>query len=127
MRLTALPFAAFLLLLGAPPSTAADASYVACDNGLRCVVPPCPSTTVRNLGTGQESRGIHPDIDGLAESDRQRIRETDALYFGRLVLRGHVEDREQTILGKRRSLPTLVVTGIEREATAAERRHCPPG
>ncbi len=120
MRAPVPALAACLLLAGPSPSTAAEAAYVACDNGLRCVKAPCPSTTVRDLATGKEWRATSPDINGLSQAGQRRIRETDALYFGRFVLRGHV--------GRRENAPsTLVVTGIVREATAAERRHCPKG
>jgi hypothetical protein len=115
-----------LLALGFCPSmAAAEGAYVACDNGLRCVVAPCPSTTARDLATGRAIKGVYPDIDGLPEADRQRLRDADALYFGTLVLRGHIEDRETVIRSRTHRLPTLVVTGLDRAATAAERRHCP--
>ncbi|MGJ7041217.1 hypothetical protein J2Y63_004490 [Shinella sp. BE166] len=120
-----LGFLIFALLVS--PVAAAENLYVVCDNGLRCVKAPCPSSTMRNLETGEEFRGVAPDITGLAEADQQRIRQTDALYYGRLALSGHTEDREQDIAGKRRSLPVLVITGIARESTAAERRHCRAG
>lgn len=122
LRTLALPFLA--LSLFSAPLAAAEGRYVVCDNGLRCVMAPCPSSTIRNLDSGAEYRGVSPDIGGLAEGDRQRIAEADALYSGRLVLRGHVEDREQEIAGRRQSLPVLVVTGIAGEATADDRRHC---
>lgn len=99
---------------------ARDAAYVVCDNGLRCVKAPCPSTTVRDLATGKAGRSVFPDISRLSEADQQRIRETDALYFGRLVVRGHVERRAD-------GPSALVVTGIVRTAKPAERRHCPKG
>lgn len=118
MRFRSLAFVALLPLL-VSPLAAADARYVVCDNGLRCVTAPCPSSAILNLDSGEEFKGVSPDIGGLAEADRQRIRETDALYYGRLVLHGHVE----AVAGKR----TLVVTGVAREATAEERRHCRAG
>ena len=120
MRPTIPALAACLLLAVTSPSPAKDAVYVACDNGLRCVKAPCPSTTVRELATGKEWKGTSPDIGRLSEADQGRIRETDALYFGRLVLRGHVERRVN-------APSVLVVTGIERKARPAERRHCPKG
>lgn len=126
MRLGMIALAASLPLL-ATPLAAADGRYVVCDNGLRCVKAPCPSSTVRNLATGEDAKGISPDISGLSEADQQRIRDTDALYFGRLVLNGHIETRDQETAGTRHILPRLVVTGIERETTAGERRHCPSG
>ncbi|MFC6445823.1 hypothetical protein [Shinella zoogloeoides] len=120
MRSTIPALAACLLLVATSQSAARDAAYVACDNGLRCLVAPCPSTTVRDVATGKLWKGTSPDISRLSEVDQQRIRETDALYFGRLVLRGHIE--------KQANGPSaLVVTGIERKAKPAERRHCPRG
>jgi hypothetical protein len=109
-----------LLFLLASPLAAAEGRYIVCDNGLRCFKAPCPSSTVRNLATGQAFKGLYPDISRLSEADQQRIRETDALYFGRLVLTGRVERGGQ-------NAPSLTVTGIERAAMTAERRHCPAG
>jgi hypothetical protein len=83
--------AAAVLLLLASPLAAAEGRYIVCDNGLRCFKAPCPSSTVRDLATGQGVKGIYPDISRLPDADQQRIRETDALYFGRLVLTGRVE------------------------------------
>ncbi|MGQ3209899.1 hypothetical protein [Shinella sp.] len=109
-----------VLFLLASPLAAAEGSYIVCDNGLRCFKAPCPSSAVRNLATGQAFKGSYPDISRLSKADQQRIRDTDALYFGRLVLTGRVERRGQ-------NLPSFIATGIEREATKAERRHCPAG
>ncbi|MGB3876084.1 MAG: hypothetical protein WA980_09570 [Shinella zoogloeoides] len=120
MRPTIPALAACLLLAAASQSAARDGAYVACDNGLRCFKAPCPSTTVRDLATGKLWKGASPDIGRLSASDQQRIRETDALYYGRLVLRGH-------IVRQARGPSALVVTGIERKAKPAERRHCPKG
>ena len=125
MRLLVLALVAFSLIVS--PLSAGEGRYVVCDNGLRCVKAPCPSSTARNLDSGREFRGVFPDIGGLAKADRQRIRETDALYYGRLVLRGQIEDRDREIAGKRQRLPILVITGIDREAAADERRHCRAG
>ena len=124
MRRTIISFAFCLLL---PALVRAESLYVACDNGIDCVMAPCPSTTVRDLAAGSDRKGVYPDIGGLSESDQKRIRDTDALYYGRLVLRGRVEDRAQKISGRQHTLPMLVVTGIEREATPDERKHCPAG
>lgn len=111
--------AALVSLLLATPLAAADRLYVVCDNGLRCFKAPCPSSTVHDLATGKSFKSVSPILDGLAEADRERIRRTEALHYGRLVLRGHVA---------RRDGPSgLVVTGIVRMATAGERRGCPAG
>lgn len=120
MRPTIPVLAACLLLAAASQSAARDGAYVACDNGLRCFKAPCPSTAVRDLATGKLWKGTFPDIGRLSASDQQRIRETDALYYGRLVLRGH-------IVRQAKGPSVLVVTGIERKARPAERRHCPEG
>ena len=111
--------AALLSLCLAAPLAAADRLYVVCDNGLRCFKAPCPSSTVRDLATGNTFKSISPVLDGLADADRERINQTDALYFGRLALRGHVERREEASV--------LVVTGVGRKASAHERRGCPTG
>lgn len=111
--------AALLSLCLAAPLAAADRLYVVCDNGLRCFKAPCPSSTVRDLASDKTFKSISPALDGLAEADRERINQTDALYFGRLALRGHVERREETSV--------LVVTGVARKASARERRGCPAG
>jgi len=125
MRLTLCLAAAFLF--GATLAQAEEGAYVACDNGLRCVMAPCPSTTVHALVTGRQWKGISPDITRLSKAEQQRIRDTDALYSGRLVLRGHVEQRMQRIAGRQQKIPILVVTGVLREARPAERRECPKG
>lgn len=117
MRLTS---AAAVLFLLASPLAAAEGKYIVCDNGLRCFKAPCPSSTARDLATGQAFKGLYPDLSRLSEADQKRIRDMDALYFGRLVLTGRVERRGQDV-------PSITVTGIEREATEAERRHCPAG
>jgi len=122
MRPTLCLAAAFFF--GATLAQAEERAFVACDNGLRCVTAPCPSTTVHALATGRQWKGVSPDIGRLSEADQRRIRDTDALYFGRLVLRGHVEQRVQKIASRRQELPVLVVTGILREARPAERRQC---
>lgn len=111
--------AALLSLCLAVPLAAADRLYVVCDNGLRCFKAPCRSSTVRDLATGNTFKSISPVLDGLADADRERISQTDALYFGRLALRGHVERREEASV--------LVVTGVGRKASARERRGCPTG
>ncbi|MFD2054531.1 hypothetical protein ACFSQT_15970 [Mesorhizobium calcicola] len=49
---------------------------------------------------------------------------SDALYAGKLVVRGSIEHRTQTIAGKDYSLPWLVATGIVRAARDSERKHC---
>ena len=120
MRPTIPALAACLLLAATSQSVAKDGAWVACDNGLRCFAAPCPSTTVSDIATGKSWKGTSPDISRLSEADQQRIRETDALYFGRLVLRGHIEKQAK-------GPSALVVTGIERKSKPAERRHCPKG
>lgn len=111
--------AALVSLCLAAPLAAADRLYVVCDNGLRCFKSPCPSSTVRDLATGKTFKSVSPVLDGLAAADRERISRTDALYFGRLVLRGHVEIRKKASV--------LVVTGVARKASARERRGCKAG
>ena len=123
-----LPFAAALFsaaLAGAACAEEAESFYVICDNGLRCVTLPCPSSSAFELGTGRVLKGVSADIDGLSAEERSRVEQTDALFYGRLVLRGRIESRQTEILGRQHTLSYLVATAVEREATDDERRHCP--
>ncbi|MEP6566112.1 MAG: hypothetical protein ABJB10_13320 [Mesorhizobium sp.] len=97
--------------------------YVPCDNGLRCVVAPCPSTSALDLATHKVVKGVWLDIDGLPQQDKA-LDLPDKLYAGKLVVTGTIENRPQTFNGKQYSLPTLVVTSIERTAKDSERKHC---
>ena len=127
MRRSILTCLATLPLMASAVLADEKSSYVVCDNGLRCVRAPCPSASARDLADDRVLKGLYPDLGALSEAERARIRETDALYYGRLVLRGHIETRQTDVSGRRYALSHLVVTGIERDATAAERRHCPAG
>ncbi|WP_217578514.1 DUF6748 domain-containing protein [Mesorhizobium sp. GbtcB19] len=101
----------------------AQGSYVPCDNGLRCVTAPCPSTSALDLASGKIIKGVSVDIDGLPQQDRA-LDLADKLYVGKLVVAGTIENRPHTFNGKQYSLPTLVATGIERAAKDGERGHC---
>jgi len=98
-------------------------SYVPCDNGLRCVVAPCPSTSALDLETGKVVKGVWVDIDGLPQQDKA-LDLPDKLYAGKVVVTGTIKNRAQTFNGKQYSLPTLIATGIERAAKDSERGHC---
>ena len=117
-----------VLIVGACVATAearadAQGSYVPCDNGLRCVAAPCPSTSALDLATGLVIKGVWVDIDGLPQHDKA-LDLPDRLYAGKLVVAGAIENRSQSFNGKQYSLPTLVATGIERTARDSERKHC---
>jgi hypothetical protein len=98
-------------------------SYVFCDNGLRCIAAPCPSSSALDLATGKVIKGVSIDIDGLPQEDKA-LDLSDKLYAGKVVVAGSIENRTQTFNGKQYSLPTLVATGIERASRASERGHC---
>ncbi|OHV87459.1 DUF6748 domain-containing protein [Mesorhizobium sp. ORS 3428] len=98
-------------------------SYVPCDNGLRCVMAPCPSNSALDLATGKIIRGVSIDIERLPQEDKA-LDLSDKLYAGKLVVAGTIENRPQTLNGKQYNLPTLVATGIERAAKDSERAHC---
>ena len=98
-------------------------SYVPCDNGLRCVAAPCPSTSALDLATGKIVKGVSIDIDGLPQEDKA-LDLLGKLYAGKVVVAGTIENRPQTFNGKQYSLPTLIATGIERAAKDSERGHC---
>ncbi|RAZ92303.1 hypothetical protein DPM33_07110 [Mesorhizobium hawassense] len=106
-------------------ATRADAqgSFVPCDNGLRCVVAPCPSTSALDLASGKVIKGVSVDIDGLPQQDKA-LDLAEKLYAGNLVVAGIIENRPHTFNGKQYSLPTLVATGIERVSRESERGHC---
>ncbi|KQZ15963.1 hypothetical protein ASD44_11500 [Mesorhizobium sp. Root554] len=97
--------------------------YVVCDNGLRCIMAPCPSSSALDIATGRIVKGVSADTSGLPRKDRTPEL-SDALYSGRLVLRGSITNRVQTFNGKLHTLPVLVATAVERKAKASERRHC---
>ncbi|TIL61126.1 MAG: hypothetical protein E5Y79_06370 [Mesorhizobium sp.] len=106
-----------------PSVAAADSSYVYCDNGLRCVMAPCPSNSALDLATGKIIKGVSIDIDGLPQEDKA-LDLSDKLYAGKVVVVGSIESRTQTLNGKRYTLPWLVATGIERGSRDRERGHC---
>ncbi|MFD2054382.1 hypothetical protein ACFSQT_15165 [Mesorhizobium calcicola] len=107
-----------------PSLAAAESSYVYCDNGLRCLKAPCPSNSALDLATGTIIKGVSIDSSGLPQADKALTDLSDALYAGKLVVRGSIEHRTQTIAGKDYSLPWLVATGIVRAARDSERKHC---
>ncbi|MFD1986197.1 hypothetical protein ACFSOZ_27505 [Mesorhizobium newzealandense] len=107
-----------------PSLAAAESSYVYCDNGLRCFKAPCPSNSALDLATGTIIKGVSIDSSGLPQADKAIADLSDALYAGKVVVRGSIEHRTQTITGKEYSLPWLVATGIVRTAKDSERQHC---
>ena len=107
-----------------PSLAAAESSYVYCDNGLRCFKAPCPSNSALDLATGTIIKGVSIDSSGLPQADKAITDLSDALYAGKIVVRGSIEHRTQTITGKDYSLPWLVATGIVRPAKESERKHC---
>lgn len=121
LRLASLVFAASLI--GLPSLAAAKSSYVYCDNGLRCVMAPCPSNSALDLATGKVVKGVSIDIDRLPQEDKA-LDLSDRLYAGKLVVVGSIENRVQTFNGRQYTLPWLVATGIERAARDSERGHC---
>lgn len=100
----------------------AQGSYVPCDNGVRCVMAPCPSTSALDLASGKIIKGVSVDTDGLPQQD-EALDLADKLYAGKLVVAGTIENRPHSFNGKQYHLPTLVATGIEREAKDSERGH----
>ena len=98
-------------------------SYIPCDNGLRCVMAPCPSDSALDLATGKVVKGVWIDIDGLPQQDKA-LDLPEKLYAGKVVVTGTIENRPHDFNGKHYSLPTLIATGIERAAKDSERGHC---
>ncbi|PDQ17869.1 hypothetical protein CN311_27835 [Mesorhizobium sanjuanii] len=120
LRLALLTVAA-CLTCALPALAAAKSSYVYCDNGLRCVMAPCPSNSALDLATGKVVKGVSIDIDRLPQEDKAL---SDRLYAGKLVIVGSIETRTRTFNGRQHTLPWLVATGIERAARDSERGHC---
>jgi len=106
-----------------PALAAAESSYVYCDNGLRCFKAPCPSNSALDLTTGKIVKGVSIDTDGLPQEDKA-LDLSDKLYAGKIVVRGSIENRKQTITGKEYTLPWLVATRVVRAAKDGERKHC---
>jgi hypothetical protein len=98
-------------------------SYVFCDNGLRCVMAPCPSNSALDLATGKVIKGVSIDVDALPQQDKA-LDLARTLYVGKVVVLGSIENRTQTVNGKQYTSPWLVATGIERAARDSERGHC---
>ncbi|MER8376991.1 hypothetical protein [Mesorhizobium sp. M1406] len=122
LRFASLVVASSLCTL--PSLAATESSYVYCDNGLRCFKAPCPSNSALDLGTGTIIKGVSIDPSGLPQADKAITDLSDALYAGKIVVRGSIEHRTQTITGKEYNLPWLVATRIVRTAKDSERKHC---
>ena len=121
---SALLFVATASTAVVPSLATAESSYVYCDNGLRCFKAPCPSNSALDLATGTIIKGVSIDSSGLPQADKAITDLSDALYAGKIVVRGSIEHRTQTITGKQDGLPWLVATGIVRTAKESERKHC---
>ena len=66
-------------------------SYVPCDDGLRCLMAPCPSNSTLDLASGKIIRGVSVDIDGLPQQDKA-LDLSDKLYAGKVVVAGTIEN-----------------------------------
>ena len=121
MKQTSLVAAAALSLLTVP---AQAASYVVCDNGLRCIVAPCPSTNALNVTNRKLRKGIWVDIADMTRKDRLEIERYNGLYEGTLVISGKFEQRTVKAVGGPKSLPFLVGERLERKSTQREQRLC---
>ena len=110
-------------ICAAPALAAAESSYVYCDNGLRCFKAPCPSSSALDLTTGNLVKGVSIDTDGLPQEDKA-LDLSDKLHAGKIVVRGAIENRKQTITGQEYTLPWLVATRVVRAARDSERGHC---
>jgi hypothetical protein len=122
LRRTPLLVAIFAICV-LPRVAAAESRYVHCDNGLRCVMAPCPSNSALDLATGRMIKGVSIDIDGLPQEDKA-LDLSDKLRAGKVVVVGSIENRTQTLNGMQYALPWLVATSIERASSGSERGHC---
>lgn len=99
--------------------------YVACDNGLRCFVAPCPSITVVNLETKGLSRVTGIDVSGMSSGNRARV--SNQLRAGRIAVDGTIRIRQDGKDRVKRPAPVLIVRKIARSATLAEQQICRSG
>lgn len=109
------------------------ARFVACDNGIRCVMAPCPSRSAANLDAGEVTRGVGFDLSPLTDEDKAQLRVPGALYDATTVVVGHIEERESPVMGPKidsgtppRSFktPVLVVSAVLGPSSAAEAAQC---
>lgn len=101
-----------------PPDSVEDARislFVACDNLLRCVREPCPSTDVVLLPSGERLARTTPDIGGLSRADRDRLDAADGLYNASIILEGRIGNG--TVLAQR-----VVRTATDAEAALCRER-----
>lgn len=117
-------FLSLALLASASAASARERAYVVCDNGLRCIMAPCPSTSALDVRSRRVRQGVWVDVAGLTRKERAEIERYNALYEGTLVLMAELEDRTVDVLGKPRVLPYLVASEIARKSTPRERRMC---
>jgi hypothetical protein len=93
----------------------AQALFVTCDNGLRCVRAPCPSKDVVLVPSGKRFARTEPDLSGLPPADAARRDLSDGLYYGRLVLTGTVTEGPPV---------QILASKVLRRATAHEAALC---
>ncbi|MBZ9677319.1 hypothetical protein [Mesorhizobium sp. ES1-1] len=125
--MSALRFASLAIIASicaASSVAAAESSYVYCDNGLRYFKAPCPSYSALDLTTGAITKGLSIDVSGLPQQDKAITDLSEALYAGKIVVRGVIGQRTQTIVGRNQNMPWLVATRILRAAKDSERKHC---
>ena len=104
-------------ILGSTVAARAESQFVSCDNGIRCVVAPCPSRDTVELGTGKRFNGTGVDVSGLSDFDKARKDLEQGLYAAALVLAGNV-------VGDPPGNGQIVITRVVRASTAAEMRLC---
>lgn len=110
-----------VLMLGqlAAPAVRAqggDRNYIPCDNGIRCVRAPCPTTSARDLESRVVTRLLGVDISRLSPEDRARENLGPDLYNGRLVVSGRIDQQARALIASR----------IVRVSRREERAHCSP-
>lgn len=98
--------------------------FVVCDNGLECVTEPCPNDNVLDIANSQVTSGIRIDFSGLPPKELEQAMQSQATYYGTLVFAGRIESKTTEIGGANHTMPHLLLTKIEREATAAEGELC---
>lgn len=111
-----------IALFAASPAAAGD--FVVCDNGLRCIMAPCPSTNVLDVKTRKLHRGVSADASRLSPADRAAVERRNGFYEATLVFSGRIVKRQLQGPAGSRPGQVLVPQRVERASTAAERRLC---
>jgi hypothetical protein len=110
-------------MLGLVDRTSEPGQFVTCDNGLRCLMAPCPNLDTVNITTGERFASTDIDFTALPEKDRTGQAFFDGIYGGTLVFDGTLERFISRPDGETMSV-LISATRVARTATEAEAELC---